>query len=266
MIKRSVSAGQLEDDIFFPRYDVKSRLILQEGEWWVVITMSLTKKPSPAMYSDYLPSGVQSERRERAYVDTGCHTYKSSRPATSSVNQSRAWSVMVTQSSSKEIWKRRPWSVMATQSSNTEICKRRPRSAVVTQSSSKEDLEKKATVSGQSVVQQGRFGKEGHGQWSVSRPTREIWKRRPWSVVSQSSSKGDLEKKAMVSGQSVVQQGRFGKEGHGQWSVSRPAGTFPKEGHDGYSVIQQGDLENPMVSDGYSVVQQGRFGKEGHCQ
>ena len=211
------------------------------------------------MYSDYLPSGVQSERRERAYVDTGCHTYKSSRPATSSVNQSCAWSVMVTQSSSKEIWKR-PWSVMATQSSNMEICKRRPRSAVFTQSSSKEDLEKKAMVSGQSVVQQGRFGKEGHGQgqsvvqqgrfgkeghgqWSVSRPAREIWKRRPWSVVSQSSSKGDLEKKATVR---VSQPSRrhiskrrlrwlfsrpartFGKCNGQWWLLSRPARTFGK--------------------------------------
>ena len=114
---------------------------------------------------------------------------------------------------------------------------------------------------GYSVVQQGRFGKEGHGQWSVSRPAREIWKRRPRSVVSQSSSKGDLEKKVTVSGQSVVQQERFGKEGHGQWSVSRPAGTFPKEGHDGYSVVQQGDLEKRvMVSEG-SVVQQAHFQK-----
>ena len=113
------------------------------------------------MYSHYLPSGVQTERRERAYVDTGCHTHKSSRPATS--------------------------------------CQPKP-----------------CTVSGgYSDDQQGRFRKEGHGQWSVSRPVDTVPKGGygGYSVVQQ----GDLEKKAMVSdGYSLVQQRRFGKEGHGQ--------------------------------------------------
>ena len=49
---------------------------------------------------------------------------------------------MVTQSSSKEIWRRRPWLVM------------------VTHSSSKEDLEKKVMVSEGSVVQQTQFQKK----------------------------------------------------------------------------------------------------------
>ena len=218
------------------------------------------KKPSPAMYSDYLPSGVQSERRERAYVDTGCHTYKSSRPATSSVNQSCAWSVMVTQSSSKEIWKR-PWSVMATQSSNMEICKRRPRSAVFTQSSSKEDLEKKAMVSGQSVVQQGRFGKEGHGQGQsavqkahfqkkatmvIQSSSKDIWKMQ-WSVVVTQSSSKDIWKMqwtVMVtqsSSKQIWKRGSWSVKGQSssrhiskrrpRWLFSRPAGIFGKEGH-----------------------------------
>ena len=131
------------------------------------------KKPSPAMYSDYLPSDVKGPMWTPAVTRINPRVQP---PALRS--QSRAWSVMVTQSSSKEIWKR-PWSVMATQSSNMEICKRRPRSAVVTQSSSKGDLQKKALV-------------------RVSQPSsRHISKRRPRWLLSRPAR-------------------RFGKEGHGQ--------------------------------------------------